>query len=205
MIIARFTLYILLGMFCSGCGTIANHPDKGSVEYPGRVAYEGVRMDWETGKYIYPIGYGPFSYLDMPFSAVFDTLCLPSDLYTTHKWTRDVKAYQESLKCNPPDPDPLTGWKCDFDVRPVQPDKVIADDLQDYIQTLPPEQKQAFIECGGVKNHYLVKQFEDGSGQHAIRFEILLNSRTIWKHVLIYDKSNKRIKVLKYENDHLRT
>ena len=157
-------------------------------------------MDWEMGTGN-QLGCGPWWFLDMPFSAVFDTLCLPSDLYTTHKWAHDVKAHQESLKRNPPDPDPLASWKCYFD---VQPDKVIVDDYQDYIETLPPEQKKALITDGGVRNHYLVQLFEDGSGQHAMRIEILLNSHTVWKHVLIYNESNKRITVLKYENDHLR-
>jgi Protein of unknown function (DUF1375) len=152
-------------------------------------------MDWGLGTCT-DLGCGPWWFLDMPFSAVFDTLCLPSDLYTTHKWDRDVKAYQESLKRNPPDPDPLAGWKCDFEAKP---DREIVDDYQNYIQALPPEQKKAFI-----MSYYMVQLFEDGSGVHAMRIKIALNSKTEWKHVLIYDKSNKRIKVLKYENDHLR-
>ena len=152
-------------------------------------------MDWQmgTGR---ELGCGPRWFLDMPFSAVFDTLCLPSDLYTTHKWNHDVNAYQESLKRNPPDPNPLAGRKCDFG---AQPDQIIVDDYQDYIQTLPPEQKKTLI-----INHYMVQLFEDGSGQHAMQIKIALNRNSLWKHVLIYNNSNKRIKVLKYENDHLR-
>jgi uncharacterized protein YceK len=184
-----------MALFCSGCGTITNHPDVGSVFYPGRAAYGGVGMDWEMGTSS-QLGCGPWWFLDMPFSAVFDTLCLPGDLYTTHKWDHDVKARQESLKRNPPDPDPLVGWKCDFE---VPPDPAIVDDYQKYIQTLPPEQKKKLI-----MSVYMVQLFEDGSGQHAMKIIIDVDSHTLWKHVLIYDASNQRVKVLKYENDHLR-
>ena len=127
----------------------------------------------------------------MPFSLVGDTLLLPSDAYYRHR----VDAYQESLRRDRPDPDPLAAWKCDYD---TQPDKAIVEDYQGYIQTLPPDQRGSLI-----VNQYLVKLFEDGTGGHAMQIEI--NSGGIfWTHVLIYDKSNKRIDVLKYENGHKR-
>jgi len=62
------------------------------------------------------------------------------------------------------------------------------DDYQDYIQKLSFEERRSI----GVI-HFL----EDGTGQHAVRFEIALNG-TDWAHILIYDRENKRIKVIKY-------
>jgi hypothetical protein len=66
--------------------------------------------------------------------------------------------------------------------------KAITDDFQDYLQKLSPEERK----YAGPHEY-----FEDGTGQHAIRIETdQYNER--WYHVLIYDKENKRIKVIKY-------
>jgi hypothetical protein len=84
-------------------------------------------------------------------------------------------------------PDPLAGWKVDFD---HQPDQVIVNDYQDYIQKIPLRQR------GFVGS---VDWLGDGMGQHAIDIKIGVNGT--WRdHVLIYDKENKRIKVIKYSN-----
>jgi uncharacterized protein YceK len=186
MTVTRFTLASMLAIFCSGCGTVFNHPEDG-----GRYPYGGVKTDYYMGGG-HQLGCGPWWFLDLPFSVVGDTLLLPSDAYYRHQ----VKAYQASLKHDPPDPDPLAAWKCDSD---VQPDKDIVEDYQGYIQTLPPDQKKSLI-----VNQYMVMLFEDGTGGHAMQIKIGIDG-TLWKHVLIYDKSNKRIKVLKYENGHNRS
>jgi hypothetical protein len=81
-------------------------------------------------------------------------------------------------------PNPLAGWKVYFH----EPDQTITNDYQDYIQKLPPEERKY---AGGIQ------YFEDGTGQHAVKIEIGLNG-TWWQHVLIYDKNDKRIKVIKY-------
>jgi len=39
--------------------------------------------------------------------------------------------------------------------------------------------------------------FEDGEGQQAVNITIGLKGR-YWRHILIYDKNNKRIKRIKY-------
>jgi hypothetical protein len=87
-------------------------------------------------------------------------------------------------------PDPLAGWKPDFNTRPS--DQIIEKDYQDYIQEqkLSPEKGKyvAYVEC-----------FEDGTGQHAVKITISLN-HAVWEHVLIYDKDNKRIKTIKYHS-----
>jgi hypothetical protein len=89
--------------------------------------------------------------------------------------------------------DPLAGWKPDFDSRPG--DQAIEKDYHDYIQKLPPEEKKYAgpIEC-----------FKDGTGQHAIVINIGING-TSWKHVLIYDKNDKRIKTVKYSSGNYRS
>lgn len=94
--------------------------------------------------------------------------------------------------CSTTAPDPLTGWKVDFD---HQPDQAIVNDYQDYIQKLPSDEKN-YVALG--------QYFEDGTGQHAVRMEIALNG-TDWAHILIYNKDNKRIKVIKYVSGHYRS
>jgi hypothetical protein len=85
-------------------------------------------------------------------------------------------------------PNPLAGWN--FETR--NPNQTIEKDFRDYIQTLPPEEKKY---VGTI--HFL----SDGTGQHAINIEIGIDG-TWWEHVLIYDKSDKQIKSMKYPNGH---
>src|SRR5277367_775607 len=86
-----------------------------------------------------------------------------------------------------PTPDPLAGWQMDFS-RKLDPS--IEKDYQDYIQTLSPEEKQRL---GPAPSSF----FKDDAGQHAIEIKIGING-TVWEHILIYDKNNKRIKTIKY-------
>jgi hypothetical protein len=87
----------------------------------------------------------------------------------------------------PPVPDPLTNFHFSS-LNNLDSNKAISDDYKDYIQKLSPEERKfmAYTEF-----------FEDGTGQHAIKITIGLN-HTNWRHVLIYDKDNKRIKTIKY-------
>ena len=97
--------------------------------------------------------------------------------------------------CQTKTPDPLAGWKVLFSRDYEKFDKAITDDYQDYIQKLPPKERN------GVGP---ISYFEDGTGQHAVRIEIAING-TDWAHVLIYDKNNKRIKVIKFVSGHYRS
>jgi hypothetical protein len=90
-----------------------------------------------------------------------------------------------SCTATKPTPDPLAGWKL---IGFESPNKTIADDYKDYVQKLSVEEKNGL---GSIQF------FEDGAGQNAVRIEIALNGAD-WAHVLIYDKTNKRIKVIKY-------
>ena len=88
-----------------------------------------------------------------------------------------------------PAPDPLAGFHVSS-LGNLDSNKAITDDYKDYIQKLSPEERK-FI---GYTEY-----FEDGTGQHAVKITIGLNG-TVWEHVLIYDKDNKRIKTIKYSN-----
>src|SRR5437763_10500083 len=92
---------------CPGCGTFG-HSIFGVPQ-----AYGGVRSDWEA-----ITGGMPCFVLDVPFSAVADTLLLPMNL-------RDQA----------PRRDPLEGWRylgSEADAS-YHPDKVIGDDVQGYM------------------------------------------------------------------------
>jgi hypothetical protein len=79
--------------------------------------------------------------------------------------------------------DPLAGWQLDFERN-----QVIEIDINNYIKQLPSQER----ENAGVSEAH-----KDGTGQHAIVIDVPLNGR--WRrHVLIYDKNNKRIKVIDY-------
>jgi len=95
-----------------------------------------------------------------------------------------------------PTPDPLVGWTSrGFDDylpslqrHHYQLDKAITDDYQDFI-------KKNNLDLMGAITGFL----EDGTGQHAVRFEAFPpNQNATWTYVLIYNKENKRIKVMKY-------
>jgi len=89
-------------------------------------------------------------------------------------------------------PDPLAGWKYLLHVGHSHFDKAVVDDYTAYIQSLPPDEAR-LVERDSIN------EYEDNTGQHAVKIVIPLNG-TWWEHVLIYDKSDKRIKVIKYSN-----
>jgi len=83
-----------------------------------------------------------------------------------------------------PTPDPLAGWQFDSSEEPGQ----IVSDYQNYIQQLPEQERRV-----ATVDYYL----KDGTGQHAIKITTGVDKRN-WRHILIYDKNNRRIKVIKY-------
>jgi len=94
--------------------------------------------------------------------------------------------------CDPaqPTPDPLAGFHLAGGFDPDS-NKAIRDDCNDYIRTLPAEEQ----------DRALIEYFEDDTGQHAARITIGLNDNN-WRHILIYDKYNHRIKAVKYLSGH---
>jgi hypothetical protein len=82
----------------------------------------------------------------------------------------------------------LDGFHICFSQDPAKLDKAIQSDYQDYMQKLPPKERKVAT---------YDNDFEDGKGQHAILITVGLNG-TNWRHILIYDKNNKRIRAIKY-------
>ncbi|HEX3856075.1 MAG TPA: hypothetical protein VHY30_02125 [Verrucomicrobiae bacterium] len=87
-----------------------------------------------------------------------------------------------------PTPDPLAGFHPYYKIL----NQSIVTDYQDYIQKLSPKEHN---------NIAYIESFEDGTAQHAVEIMIELN-HTNWRHILIYDKDNKRIKTIKYVSGH---
>jgi hypothetical protein len=86
-----------------------------------------------------------------------------------------------------PVPDPLAGW-IELVRAGEEPNQAITTDYQSYIRSLPPKEREY-----PTAAHF----YTDGNGQHAVRFEVNMNGVS-WAHVLIYDKDNERIRVIKY-------
>jgi hypothetical protein len=96
-----------------------------------------------------------------------------------------------------PRPDPLAGWKVLLSRDSEKLSPVLKDDYRVYIQKqLVP--KKYFIDENDIWF------YEDGNGQRAVRIDIPVNG-TYWEHVLVYDKDNKRIKVLIYSGGKYRS
>jgi hypothetical protein len=94
--------------------------------------------------------------------------------------------------CATQKPDPLAGWNKLFSADTEKLNSAIKNDFQEYLQSLSPRERD-----DARYAHY----YEDGEGQHAIRFEVPINGAD-WAYVLIYDKDNKRIKTIKYVSGH---
>jgi hypothetical protein len=88
-------------------------------------------------------------------------------------------------------PDPLAGWRC-IGYNASSVDKTIRDDYQDFIQKLPTNERGY--------NVGPIQFFEDGMGKHAVEFEVFVGGNTSWRCALIYDKENKRVKVIKHDH-----
>jgi uncharacterized protein YceK len=147
---------------CAGCGTLG-HSIFGPPE-----AFGGVHADWEAitdGK--------PCWVLDLPFSAIGDTLVLPLE-----------------LREQAPRRDPLEGWRylgSEADAS-YHPDKVITDDVQRYLV----ERKVPSSALDGA-----IAFFEDGTGRHAVRINARFEGN-LRRYILFYDKANARTKTMKF-------
>ena len=92
---------------------------------------------------------------------------------------------------NTPPPDPLAGFHFSS-LDNFASNKVITEDYKAYIQTLPPDERNGL----GPLLYY-----KDETGQHAIMIMISINGQA-WRHILIYDKDDRRIKAIKYVSGH---
>lgn len=75
----------------SGCSSVMTHTGGQEGFYPGTRASYGMLADSETNW-----GYKPFVALDMPFTAVMDTMLLPWDMFRTDKSVKSRVEASES-------------------------------------------------------------------------------------------------------------
>jgi hypothetical protein len=111
---------------------------------------------------------------------------------------------------------PLTGWKsvapigykvgemsATIDTLPGY--KTISDDVQSFVNMLPVH--RTYYDTGGYCERrycYWIQRitlFEDGNGQHAVVIEIPVEG-TYQNYVIIYNKSNERIKTTRFSSGH---
>lgn len=94
---------------------------------------------------------------------------------------------------------PLEGWKalgsayvvgCPFG-------RVIHDDYQNYIRNLTDVEKSS-------ADDFNVHFYEEGARYRAVEITVNLDG-TKWKHVLFYDRQDKRINVIKYAGGRYRS
>lgn len=75
----------------SGCSSVMTHTGGQEGVYPGTKASMDMLADSETSW-----GYKPFVALDMPFTAVMDTVLLPWDIFRTDKSLKSQVEASES-------------------------------------------------------------------------------------------------------------
>jgi hypothetical protein len=116
--------------------------------------------------------------------------------------------------------DPLLGWKSvaqigcksgemSATIETLPTYKAITDDVQVFVNKLPIEyfyQNLGYQDEKTTMRRYCywiqrITLFEDGTGQHAVKIEIPVNGDYL-NYVLIYDKSNARIKTTKFSSGH---
>jgi hypothetical protein len=112
--------------------------------------------------------------------------------------------------------DPLAaGWKpvapmgykvgeMSADITPLPGYKAISDDVQNFVNKLPVDHLADYAGGGTRRWCYWifgVTLFEDGTGQHAVKIKINRVNHDE-NYVLIYDKSNKRIKAISFSSGH---
>lgn len=165
---------------CSGCCSLGQRilPSSENPVYRGTRldCHQTVHQEYANQPVIDHIG----AALDLPFSFVADTLFLPFDLV---EWS----------KLSTPDPlkgwtfRPLPGWGPPRYHNTNHLDQAIIDDYQDFIK------KKGLGIISPVTGFY-----EDGQGDIGVQFEAFVSSNESWHFALIYNKQNKRVKVVKF-------
>ncbi|HEV2434518.1 MAG TPA: YceK/YidQ family lipoprotein [Verrucomicrobiae bacterium] len=88
-------MLFFVALMCPGCGTLTSHDDdQGLSDSVNHGIYRGVRTDWHWVADAVPeteMG-DPLYCLDMPFSFVADTLCLPFDAITAMQKSKTVES-----------------------------------------------------------------------------------------------------------------
>src|SRR5258706_5789422 len=107
--------------------------------------------------------------------------------------------------------DPLIGWKpignsgftggaYQTYIEKIPFDKSISDDVRNFVEKLPIVRSKY---ADRSENYWIddISFFEGGTGQRAVKIHIPLDG-TYQNYVLIYNKSNVRIKVIKFASGH---
>ena len=111
--------------------------------------------------------------------------------------------------------DPLAvGWKSvapigckvgemSADITPLPGYKAITDDVQNYVNKLPVDHGPDYDPVTRRWCYWIfgVTLFEDGTGQHAVKIQINRVNHDE-NFVLIYNKSNVRIKTIRFSSGH---
>ena len=188
-------------ILCSGCGSVVsriNSPNANPV-------YSGMRSDFHSIANNHGMNSEIWNraiwVLDVPFSFTADTLWLPFDLY-------DLSERRPSV-------DPLLGWKSVPAPTAVPGNKAPVEKtpFNDKIT----EAVDAFIKKKGFKfgpqssvvlknPHRLgsMRFYEDETGRHAVEMFIPLDDMAshVATYILIFDKSDALVKVIKYKEHH---
>ncbi|HZQ45533.1 MAG TPA: YceK/YidQ family lipoprotein, partial [Verrucomicrobiae bacterium] len=77
----RAASVLIILSLCSGCGTMNTHSTVAESHNP-QGPYDGVRYDWHQLSTDHHVDSFCFYTLDLPFSAIGDTIFLPIDLRT---------------------------------------------------------------------------------------------------------------------------
>ena len=88
--------------------------------------------------------------------------------------------------------DPLKNWQDLGWLSQAEVPEMIRQDARAYFRTLPDR-----LRTKAEKSDWAVSYLEDGTSQHAVVLEDGHNGE-YWRYALIYDRDNRRIKVLKY-------
>jgi hypothetical protein len=111
-----------------------------------------------------------------------------------------------------PAADPLVGWKLvgtvgfktgemHADIEAIPNHKAISDDVQNFVNNLPVEHVPDYA-GGGTRRYcywleYPIELFENGTGQHAVSFQMEFGGLGLKYVLFYYDKSDVRTQVVK--------
>jgi hypothetical protein len=95
-----------------------------------------------------------------------------------------------------PEPDPLSGWT----FRAFDEYSVPGKEGHYHVEKSVTDDYEAFIKTNNLKVFGAITGFfEDGTGQRAVEFEAFPGEpNASWSYVLIYNKENRRVKVIRY-------
>src|SRR5215831_18532849 len=99
--------------------------------------------------------------------------------FTQYAFCIFLASFIWGIGCARQHPDPLAGWHS-ASLECLESNQSISEDYQRYIHT-----QRGFVGA--------VDFLGDDAGQHAVDIKMGVNGRW-WRHILIYDKNNKRIK-----------